>query len=154
MNRKFHFFGAITLVFCFSSGAVAHAGDPSPTVRISIDPMVQFESNSARIDKKVAKKLNELLQRIQSFPDRGKISLDGNADASEKNPQPLSLMRAQAVRNYFVKNGFPASDLEVKGWGNVRPIADNATAKGRALNRRVDFRQVNEPPQKPGEPRL
>ncbi|OOQ57759.1 OmpA family protein [Mucilaginibacter pedocola] len=51
----------------------------------------------------------------------------------------LSKARAQAVKNYLVKKGANASRIEATGYGYTQPIATNKTAKGRAMNRRVEF---------------
>ena len=53
--------------------------------------------------------------------------------------QQLSLARAQAVMNYLVRNGMDPSKLSVVGYGDTKPIADNATPEGRAKNRRVEL---------------
>ena len=51
----------------------------------------------------------------------------------------LSAGRASAVLARFAARGIPSSRLSVAGYAGERPIADNATAEGRALNRRVDL---------------
>jgi outer membrane protein OmpA-like peptidoglycan-associated protein len=51
----------------------------------------------------------------------------------------LSVRRADAVKNYITGNGIDASRLTTQGKGETEPIADNATAKGRAQNRRVEI---------------
>jgi outer membrane protein OmpA-like peptidoglycan-associated protein len=43
------------------------------------------------------------------------------------------------VRDVLVKKGVEPARLVIKSWGSERPIADNATAEGRAANRRVEF---------------
>ncbi len=53
--------------------------------------------------------------------------------------QQLSLARAQAVMNYLVRSGMDPSKLSVVGYGETKPIADNATPEGRAKNRRVEL---------------
>ncbi len=53
--------------------------------------------------------------------------------------QQLSLARAQAVMNYLVRSGMDASKLSVVGYGDTKPIADNATPEGRSKNRRVEL---------------
>ena len=51
----------------------------------------------------------------------------------------LSLRRAIAVRDYLINQGVAASSTDVAGLGSSRPVADNATADGRARNRRVEI---------------
>jgi len=51
----------------------------------------------------------------------------------------LSAARATTVLTHLEKGGIPASRLSVAGYADGRPIADNATAEGRAQNRRVDL---------------
>jgi OOP family OmpA-OmpF porin len=71
------------------------------------------------------------------------VDLDviGHTDSmgSEEYNQGLSERRAAAVRDYLVANGVAADIIDVSGKGETDPVADNATAEGRALNRRVDI---------------
>jgi len=55
--------------------------------------------------------------------------------------------RAAATRDYLVSRGVSASRIAIDGRGSSQPIADNATAAGRAKNRRVEI-FVAEPPAK------
>jgi len=50
--------------------------------------------------------------------------------------------RAKTVYNFLIKYGVDASRLTFRGYGESMPIADNATAEGRATNRRVELRVV------------
>ena len=52
----------------------------------------------------------------------------------------LSAARAETVKAYLVQRGIPAAALATSGVGPDRPVADNATASGRARNRRIEFR--------------
>ena len=54
--------------------------------------------------------------------------------------------RARSVVQWLVEHGVEVKRLDAAGYGPTRPIADNRTAKGRQLNRRVDFRIVDPPP--------
>ena len=56
---------------------------------------------------------------------------------SDAYNQKLSQRRAESVRQYLIGKGLPASRLDAIGKGESNPIADNATAEGRAQNRRV-----------------
>ena len=70
------------------------------------------------------------------------ITLEGHTDwvSTETYNYDLSLRRAQTVRRYLESNGISRSRMVVRGFGEKRPIATNATDEGRASNRRVDIR--------------
>ena len=55
----------------------------------------------------------------------------------------LSRRRAESVKNYLVKAGIQAERITAVGYGEVRPVADNATGKGRSMNRRTEFEILN-----------
>ncbi len=59
----------------------------------------------------------------------------GSADANMK----LSKDRAESIKTYLVSKGANASRIEATGYGKTQPIASNKTAKGRQINRRVEF---------------
>lgn len=69
------------------------------------------------------------------------IAVTGHTDASgdETWNRRLSLLRAQAVADHLVRAGVHPRRLQVRGLGSAAPIADNATAYGRSLNRRIEF---------------
>ncbi|MCE1224930.1 MAG: OmpA family protein [Geobacteraceae bacterium] len=67
--------------------------------------------------------------------------IEGHTDnvGSAKSNQLLSQRRANAVRDYIVKNfKIDKKRLAAKGFGQTKPVADNATAEGRAQNRRIE----------------
>jgi outer membrane protein OmpA-like peptidoglycan-associated protein len=51
----------------------------------------------------------------------------------------LSLRRAEAVRDFLIAEGVPAESMRAEGMGAKRPLAPNATADGRAQNRRIEI---------------
>jgi outer membrane protein OmpA-like peptidoglycan-associated protein len=69
------------------------------------------------------------------------IVVEGHTDSqgSEGMNLNLSLARAQRVRDYLAGQGVPANRIRATGVGEERPIADNGTVEGRALNRRVEI---------------
>jgi outer membrane protein OmpA-like peptidoglycan-associated protein len=84
--------------------------------------------------------LARLIEILQSHPQM-MIEISGHTDAQgsvEKNLQ-LSQARAHTVLKYLTSQGIEANRLQAKGYGQTKPLAKNATAKGRALNRRVEF---------------
>ena len=71
-----------------------------------------------------------------------RVEIQGHTDSRGSDAYNLGLSerRAQAVVNYLVQElGIDASRLTAKGYGESRPVADNETDDGRAINRRVDF---------------
>jgi outer membrane protein OmpA-like peptidoglycan-associated protein len=109
---------------------------------IRIAEQVHFETGKAIIKSDSDKLLGEVAGILKEHAEIGKVSIEGHTDnkgAKGANKQ-LSQKRAEAVRDWLVKKGNIArTRLDAKGWGQEKPIADNATEEGRALNRRVEF---------------
>ena len=74
------------------------------------------------------------------------IEISGHTDGkgSQEYNQTLSENRAKAVYDYFVGHGVKADRLSYKGYGKLRPIADNDTEAGRKQNRRVELNIVGQ----------
>lgn len=69
-----------------------------------------------------------------------RISIAGHTDntGSDSHNMDLSARRAQAVKNYLVKNGISETRMTTEGLGTSKPVSDNNTEEGKALNRRVE----------------
>lgn len=102
---------------------------------------VQFLSGSATLTAAAKKELDLGASILTEHPDI-KISIEGHTDNTGKDVtnQKLSEKRAEAVKAYFVKKGINPDRLQTAGFGASQPIADNKTAKGKAENRRVEFK--------------
>ncbi len=70
-----------------------------------------------------------------------KLGVYGHTDnkGSDDVNVPLSQNRAEAVRSYLLKKGLKQNQIEAKGYGSEKPIADNSTEAGRSKNRRVEI---------------
>jgi OmpA-OmpF porin, OOP family len=70
------------------------------------------------------------------------VEIAGHTDSigTDEYNQGLSQRRVDSVREYLVAKGVDGTKLTAKGYGESQPIADNATAEGRARNRRVELR--------------
>lgn len=73
-----------------------------------------------------------------------KVLIEGHTDSTNTDAFNLDLSqrRAKSVVDWLTKNGIVAGRLEPKGFGESKPVANNATAQGRALNRRVEVSVV------------
>jgi len=87
-----------------------------------------------------------LLERVTGIAlacvgDNVSVEVGGHTDdrGSDESNQQLSEQRAQAVRDFMAARGVNTSGLAAVGYGEANPIADNATAEGRAANRRISF---------------
>ena len=81
------------------------------------------------------------MEFAKRYPGR-KISIEGHTDnvGNAKYNQGLSEQRAAAVKEYLLKNGVSGGErITTVGYGQTKPIADNATANGRFQNRRVEI---------------
>jgi chemotaxis protein MotB len=89
---------------------------------------------------------------VLSFGFEGRLAVEGHSDdrpmLSSRFPSnwELSSARAGAVLRYLLEQGIDPALVYIAGYAHTRPIADNATTEGRALNRRVEF--VFEPSQR------
>jgi len=85
-----------------------------------------------------------LLRKIEGVPGVfpcANLVVEGHTDSVGNDTMNLALSerRANSVRDYLVANTIlPASQIQAVGYGETRPIANNETAQGRALNRRTD----------------
>ena len=102
---------------------------------------VSFISGSAQITEESKEILDDLADKLWILQDI-QFEVVGHTDSvgSQSSNQELSKLRAESVVAYLVNKGIDASRLSAKGYGESRPIADNNTADGRMMNRRVELR--------------
>jgi OOP family OmpA-OmpF porin len=101
---------------------------------------IRFESGKADISADSAGLLDRLTETALRCPN-ATIEIAGHTDSAgdEAANQALSEKRAQAVTDYLVKAGLPASRFAPVGYGSTQPVAGNETEEGKAQNRRIDF---------------
>jgi outer membrane protein OmpA-like peptidoglycan-associated protein len=100
--------------------------------------MVFFKTASAELSPASIKPLDEVCTYLAKYP-KLTLYIEGHTDSRAPAPYNLDLSkrRAKSVRDYFIKKGFAAGRFTSEGFGLTRPIADNNTEEGRAMNRRV-----------------
>jgi OmpA-OmpF porin, OOP family len=88
--------------------------------------------------------LNQVVQVLNDFP-KMRVSIEGHTDTvgAEAGNMRLSQRRSDAVRDYLASKGVAADRLETVGYGPTKPVASNKTERGRARNRRTEFRIVS-----------
>ena len=102
---------------------------------------MQFESGTAQLRDQSTALLEEVAAVLRKHPEIEACEVAGHTDntGTPEFNQQLSEQRAQAVRKWLITRSIDARRLTTRGYGDTRPIADNATAEGRARNRRVEF---------------
>jgi outer membrane protein OmpA-like peptidoglycan-associated protein len=104
---------------------------------------VTFATDSADLKPKFFETLNSVAIVLNEF-NRTLVDVTGHTDStgSSAHNQQLSERRAGTVAEYLVAQGNNPQRFQVLGMGQNEPIASNATAEGRAQNRRVEIRIV------------
>ncbi|RYY65652.1 MAG: OmpA family protein [Chitinophagaceae bacterium] len=103
-------------------------------------PDVLFASGTARLHAAILPTLDGIASYMRQHPaERYRISgHTDNIGAAAANKQ-LSEQRAQAVRAYLLRKGVLAPQLEAKGFGAEKPVAENGSEEGRRKNRRTEI---------------
>ena len=100
---------------------------------------VEFAAGSAMIPASAKVELDTFATGLKKSNAKGEISGHSDNTGDPAANLALSNARAKAVVAYLLKQGVAAGSLSAKGYGSDAAIADNATADGRARNRRVEF---------------
>ena len=100
---------------------------------------IPFGVDSTRLGDRDTARLDKLVEYVKADADVEKVKVDAYTDASGylRHNRELAQKRAAAVKQYLLEKGLSESMLEVNAHGEKDPIASNASAQGRAQNRRV-----------------
>jgi OOP family OmpA-OmpF porin len=127
---------------------------PKPAARV-IDRLtihVNFDFDKSDITKADVAELKKAIDFLWKYPN-AKVKLEGHTDSNgtEEYNQKLSERRAEAVRQYLIKEGaVEKAMISATGYGELRPVAPNTTKdgkdnpEGRAENRRVEVLIISE----------
>ena len=101
---------------------------------------IYFDFDKSHLLPESADELDHLSAYMKAHPDYH-IVITGHTDnyGSETYNRNLSNNRAKAVANYLIEKDIGKQRITYSGIGSSEPIADNSTAEGRSLNRRVEF---------------
>lgn len=117
---------------------VVVVAEPVEAVRVELD--VKFDFDKAQVKPESYGDIKNLADFLTQYPQTTTV-VEGHTDAvgSDAYNQTLSERRANAVRDVLVNQyGVGADRVNAVGYGESRPVADNASAEGRAVNRRVE----------------
>jgi OOP family OmpA-OmpF porin len=121
--------------------APAPAPEPEPApevVRVELD--VKFDFDRAQVKQESYADIQNLADFMNQYPQTS-TTVEGHTDSvgTDAYNQRLSERRANAVRDVLVNQyGVQSNRVSSVGYGESRPVADNATEEGRAINRRVE----------------
>jgi outer membrane protein OmpA-like peptidoglycan-associated protein len=103
-------------------------------------PDVLFDFNKFTLKPAARERLARVSGIVLAYPDL-KLEIEGHTDSigSEEYNQTLSEKRAATVRDYLVGAGVSDANVSARGLGKSDPVADNSSAAGRKLNRRVEM---------------
>ena len=109
------------------------------TIQLIMPGNITFATDSADIASSFYAPLNNLATSFRQY-NQNSIEIVGHTDSTGNHAynMGLSQRRAQSVANYLTAQGVDASRLSTRGAGPDQPVASNATAEGRAQNRRVE----------------
>ena len=108
---------------------------------ITLSGGVLFTSGKSELLPTAQLKLNEVATALTEQDPESTMVVEGHTDSQGKPDfnQKLSEARAQSVRDYLVSRGIASDRISAQGSGPTRTVGDNATAEGRANNRRVEI---------------
>lgn len=102
---------------------------------------IEFDFNSAKLTNESLGILDNVASILLDNPTWNKLQINGHTDniGSDAYNQTLSEKRANTVRDYLAGKGLSMAAMEISGFGESKPIADNGSVEGRQANRRVEF---------------
>ena len=117
---------------------------PAPKRRIVLRG-VNFDFDKSNIRPDARAILDEAVSTLKAEP-QIRVSVEGHTDAigSDAYNQKLSERRAEAVADYLARGGIARARLSTKGFGESEPVASNMDEDGRAQNRRVELRILDQ----------
>lgn len=109
-------------------------------LKLNIPTDISFETGRADIQPRLRPILDQFAQGLGQQPGT-EVVIVGHADStgSDAINDPLSVQRANSVRDYLASRGADTRIIRTEGRGSREPIASNATDAGRAQNRRVEI---------------
>ena len=107
---------------------------------VTLPGSIYFDVNKSEVKPAMRARLSEIARALATVPDRH-VLVEGHTDSdgTDEYNLKLSRLRAESVRSILVAGGIAPDRIEGQGYGKTRPVASNATAAGKAQNRRVEI---------------
>ncbi|RJG14103.1 OmpA family protein [Pseudomonas cavernicola] len=124
---------------------VEEVPEPAAPVRVELD--VKFDFDKSKVKEESYGDIKSLADFMNQYPATS-TTVEGHTDSvgTDAYNQKLSERRANAVREVLVNQyGVGGERVDSVGYGESRPVADNATSEGRAINRRVEAEVESKP---------
>jgi outer membrane protein OmpA-like peptidoglycan-associated protein len=104
---------------------------------------IHFDTDKADLKVGASKTLEEVVKLLKTHPDL-RVEIQGHTDSTggDEHNLDLSRRRAATVKSYLLLYGIVGDRLTTTGFGESKPVGDNTTDEGRALNRRVELHRV------------
>lgn len=109
--------------------------------------IINFETSKFEVPARRYAALQKAATYIKKLPADVTLEIGGHTDnvGTPATNQPLSQNRANAVKDFLVKNGVNGSILQTRGYGADKPKRDNSTEAGKYMNRRIEYSIVSQP---------
>ena len=109
-------------------------------LKLEIPSDISFDTGKADINPGLRPVLDKFSETLQQNPVTT-IRIIGHTDSvgTDAVNDPLSIKRAESVRDYFTARGLATNRIAIDGRGSHAPVAENNTPSGRAKNRRVEI---------------
>ena len=113
---------------------------PDGSLKVNIPSNVSFDTDKTDLKPALLPVLDSVARSLNQHPElRAKVVGHTDSTGALAHNQTLSVNRARSVTDHLSRQGVAATRLSIEGRGPNDPIGDNATADGRALNRRVEI---------------
>ena len=148
VNRKGYLFYSANFSLAVNTGDSAYTRDiplqPIAAGAAIILKNIFFGSKQAELKTGSIAELDQLFSLLNENPNL-KIEIGGHTDnvGQPKDNLLLSNNRAKAVVDYLLQKGIKPQRLSAKGFGATKPLADNSTESGKALNRRTELSVIS-----------
>lgn len=113
--------------------------------KVNVISKILFDLGKAKLREEAKEVLKNVAEKIRNF--EGRVRVEGHTCdlGTDAYNMALSIKRAKAVVAYLASTeGIPKEKLDAKGFGEKSPLTSDKTEEERSLNRRVEFKFIDE----------